>query len=235
MHWRVLLFVTLIFIFPTNAPAEEREELMYRDVEDIIISATKLIQRLEDTPAIATVISSKEIREMGARNLFDILKRIPGIGISMVTGYGKFGVESRGIKSAFSEKVLLIIDGHKVNETIRGAGIWQFGDMAVENIKRVEVIRGPGSAIHGANAFVAVINVVTKNAKDIDGVDLRIGNGSFGAEHYNLMVGNKDSKLDIAGMVDYFDTSGARLHVDKDAAPAEAVTLMTGLIRLTPP
>lgn len=218
MHWRVLLFVTLIFIFPTNATADKREELMYRDFEDIIISATKLIQRLEDTPAIATVISSKEIRNMGARNLFDVLKRVPGIGVSMVTGYGKFGVESRGIKSAFSEKILLIIDGHKVNETIRGTGIWQFGDMTVENIKRVEVIRGPGSAIHGANAFVAVINVVTKNANDIGGVDLRIGNGSFGAEHYNLMVGKKGSKLKIAGMVDYFDTNGARLYVDKDAS-----------------
>jgi len=214
----LISIILIISFFSSSLLAGEREQLMYWEPEDIIISATKLIQHLQDAPAIATVISDKEIRNRGARDLLDILKSVPGIGVSMVTGYGKFGVESRGIISVFSEKMLLMIDGHRVNESIRGSAIWHFGDMAVENIKRVEVVRGPLFALHGANAFAAMINVVTKNAKDIDGADLRIGRGSFDTDHYNLMAGKKGSRLKIAGMVDYFDTNGAELHVNKDAA-----------------
>lgn len=224
-----LITITFLFLFfSSNLPALEREKLMYWETEDIIISATKLIQHLEEAPAIATVISEKEIRNMGARNLLDVLKRVPGLAVSIVTGYGKFGVESRGIISPSSERVLLMIDGHRVNESIRGTGIWHFGDMTVENIKRVEVVRGPLFAIHGANAFAAMINVVTKDAKDIDGVDARVGSGSFDTRHYNILAGSKKSdksKFEIAGMVDYFDTNGAKLHIDRDAAGGSGDTV----------
>lgn len=218
IHMKTLFFAFSIFLLPSNLPAQEREMLMFMDLDDIVVSAAKRLQPSKDAPAVVTVISEVEIRNMGARNLFDALKRVPGIGVSIVTGYGKFGIESRGIISAFSEKVLLMINGHRVNESIRGTGVWHFGDMTVENIKRVEVIRGPGSALHGANAFVAVINVVTKDAEDIDGIDVRAGAGSFDTSHYNLMMGKKGTKLKIAAMVDYYKTDGAKMHIDQDAA-----------------
>ncbi|MCP5005192.1 MAG: Plug domain-containing protein, partial [Planctomycetes bacterium] len=149
--------------FPEEFPGGE--EGFYEGTEDdVIITATRYIKRIEEAPATATVITAEQIRNMGARDILDVLKMVPGIGISRITGYGFFGIESRGIKNNHSQKVLIMIDGHRINEPNSGGASFVFNNMMVENIKRVEVIRGPGSALYGANAFVAVINVVTKNA-----------------------------------------------------------------------
>ncbi len=228
-----LLLSAFLFFSPSQLHAEEEtdtgKELMAQadfpfaeedpqlwGEEETIFSATKYIKRLREAPAIATVISAEQIRNMGARNLFDVLKIVPGIGISMNTGYGVVGIESRGTKSIYSEKILYMIDGHRVNELLAGGISFAFDDMMVENIKRVEVIRGPGSALHGANAFVAAINVVTKESEDIDGFDIRAGGGSFGTQHYNLLLGKEFSDLKIAASFDYMDTNGARLFVGQD-------------------
>lgn len=224
-----LLFSVFCFLWLSFVPASAQEkavaasefpfaeeEALFWGEEEKIISATRYIKRLREAPAIATVITAKQIRNMGARNLMDILKIVPGIGISMITGYGKYGIESRGIKSIDTEKALIMIDGHRVNETLSGGAMWVFDDLMVENIKRVEVIRGPGSALYGANAFVAVINIVTKNMDDIDGINIRAGGGNFGTQHYNLQVGKEFSGLKIAGTIDYLDINGARLNVASD-------------------
>jgi iron complex outermembrane receptor protein len=197
-------------------PFPAGEEALFWGEEEKIITATKYIKRLREAPAIATVITSEQIRNMGAKNLRDVLKTVPGIGISIVTGYGKYGIESRGIKSIDTEKILVMIDGHRVNDTMSGGAMWVFDDMFVENIKRVEVIKGPGSALHGANAFVAVINVITKDVGDIDGVDVRAGGGSFSTQHYDLLFGKEYSKFKIAGNFDYLDSKGAKLNIESD-------------------
>jgi len=202
--------------FPDQFPGGE--EGFYEGTEDdVIISATRYIKSIEEAPASATVITSEQIRNMGARDLLDVLKTVPGIGISRITGYGLFGIESRGIKNENSQKVLIMIDGHRINEPNFGSATWVFNNLMVENIKRVEVIRGPGSALYGANAFVAVINVVTKSAKDIDGIELLSGWGSYDTQHHNILFGKEFSKLKIAGTFDYFDTNGPSLHVDSDS------------------
>lgn len=205
-----------------NAPKEisrEMEELLlFFDEEDlIIITATKSPKKIKDAPAIASVISAKQIRDLGARSLLDILKIVPGIGISKTFYHGINGIESRGIRSLYSEKVLIMIDGQRVNSITTGGATWVFDDLMVENIKRVEVIRGPGSALYGANAFVAVINVVTYDPGDIEGVDLRASVGSFDTQRYNLMFGKKFSELKVAGFFDFFDTNGPELNIPSDS------------------
>lgn len=194
----------------------EEEMLLFFEEKDLIVTATRHAQKVSEAPAIATVITAKQIRNMGARNLLDVLKTVPGIGVSIVTGYGKYGIESRGIKSIDTEKILVMIDGHRVNETLSGGATWVFDDMFVENIKRIEIIKGHGSALYGANAFVAVINVITKDAGDIEGIDARAGGGSFNTQHYDLLFGKEYSKFKIAGTFDYLDTKGARLNVESD-------------------
>ncbi len=225
--FKMVLIVALLYLseislaeelpdeFPEQFPGGE--ESFYEGTEDdVIITATRYIKRIEEAPATATVITAEQIRNMGARDILDILKTVPGIGISRITGFNKFGIESRGIKNDHSQKVLIMIDGHRVNDPLSGGATFVFDNMMVENIRRVEVIRGPGSALYGANAFVAVINVVTKNAVDIDGIELLSGWGSYDTQHYNIIFGKEFSKLKIAGTLDYFDTNGPSLHIDSD-------------------
>lgn len=156
-----------------------QEEDFFR-TDRLLLTATKRNIPVRKAPAIATVITQDEIRYMGARNLRDVLKTIPGIGVSR-NEFGIFMYEVRGIRTQLSEKILVMIDGHTVNKSIiTGSALYRiFDDMPVKNIKRIEIIRGPGSALYGANAFVAVINIITRNAVDISGVELTGGGGSF--------------------------------------------------------
>lgn len=190
--------------------------LLFFEEADLIVTATKHPQKISEAPAIATVITAEQIRNMGARDIIDILRLVPGIGVTKGY-YGKEEIEVRGIKTTNSEKVKLLIDGYSVNDNASGGAVWVFDSLAVDNIKRIEIIRGPGSALYGSNAFSAVINVVTKNGEDIDGTIVTVGGGSFDSQKVNLQTGNKWDNLDVAFTLDYFETDGAELDIESDA------------------
>jgi len=199
------------------ATSTEQDLLMFMEEKDLV-TATKRAVSLRKAPAIATIISAEEIRNMGARNLQDVLKMVPGFGISM-NEIGLTMVEVRGIRSFLSEKILVMIDGHSLNRNITGSAFFNYADMMpVENIKQVEIIRGPGSALYGNSAFVATVNVITRNAEEINGLEVKGGGGSFDTWKGNLVGGKAfGDKLTVAGSVDYFRTDGARLTVAADA------------------
>ena len=95
---------------------------------------------------------------MGARNILDILKSVPGLGVSR-SNIWVSEIESRGVKSWFSEKVLLMLDGHSINSSLtNGGGTLALDKMNIDNIERIEIIRGPASALYGADAFTALIS-----------------------------------------------------------------------------
>ena len=230
---RVFLMAFILLSFISNSFAYEvaelrtetaEELLLFFEKEDLVI-ATRHETPVRKAPAIATVITAKEIRNMGARNLFDILRRIPGIGVSTADISLFPSLEVRGIKTDKSEKVLLMIDSHRLNSPLNGAAMMYYGDLAVESIKRIEIIRGPGSALYGASAFMAVINIVTKEAEDIDGLQATAGGGSFDTQHYNLLYGHNGEKLKITGHLDYFDTNGPSSHIEQDGDGVSGDTL----------
>ncbi len=133
-----------------------------------MVTATKRKISTRKAPAIATVITADEIKNMGARDLTDVLKTVPGFGVS-INEWGVNMFEVRGIKTTGSEKILVMTDGHRLNESYTGSGLClTFNDLSVEKIRQIEIIRGPGSALYGANAFTAVINIITKDADDAD-------------------------------------------------------------------
>lgn len=193
----------------------EEEMLLFFEEEEVLVSATLQPQKLSEAPAIASVIKEGEIRNMGARDIMDILNKIPGIHITKGY-YGKEEIEIRGIKTVISEKVKLLIDGHSVNNNLSGGPTWAFDSLTVDNIKRIEIIRGPGSALYGSNAFSAVINVITKDGKDMDGVLISGGGGSFNTRNANLQAGKDFDNYNIAFYADYFKTDGAKLTIESD-------------------
>ncbi|MBT0665295.1 TonB-dependent receptor [Geobacter pelophilus] len=200
-----------------STPTEAQELLMFFEEQDLV-TATKRHTTLRKAPAIATIITADEIRNMGARNLEDVLKMVPGFGIS-TNEWGTHMVEVRGIRTGASEKILVMIDGHSLNRNTNGSALVYnvANKLPMENIKQVEVVRGPGSALYGNSAFVATINIITRNAEEIDGVELKAGGGSFDTWKGNLVGGKAiGDKFTASGSLDYFQTDGPKLTVEAD-------------------
>jgi iron complex outermembrane receptor protein len=151
---------------------------------------------------------------MGAKDLMDVLHRtVPGVSFSTDIS-GIRGFQVRGAP-AFNT-VLLMINSHPVNRTYGGDWPLTYDDLIIENIKRIEVIRGPGSAVYGANAFHGVINVITKEADDIDGLELIARGGSWDTQQYNLLCGKSFSDLEVAFDFNFFKTHGFRGYIEED-------------------
>jgi iron complex outermembrane receptor protein len=153
----------------------------------------------------------------------------PGIRVS-INEFGVFMYEVRGIRTQTSEKILVMIDGHSLNKTFTGSALYSLVyDFPVENIKQIEIIRGPGSALYGANAFVGVINIITRDAADIDGLELKTSGGSFDTGKINV-VGGKILEKDFqaSGSFNYFKTNGEKFLIEEDALTGTPFTTTPG-------
>ena len=216
----LFLFLNLTLSTFGNSDAQSKETELEEifaifTEEEIVISALKKPRSVLKSPAIISVINARQIKQMGFRTLVDVLRIVPGFYISMdETGVRNIGV--RGILDNVSQKVKILIDGHSVNNPWTGGATWSFDDLVVENIKRIEVIRGPGSALYGQNAFLAVVNVITKDTEDIDGFQVTASGGSFDTQNYNLLFGREFGDLKISGFFDYFDTEGFSKKIEQD-------------------
>ncbi|MBI5554363.1 MAG: TonB-dependent receptor [Elusimicrobia bacterium] len=198
------------------AGIQEAPELLLE--QDLVVTATKFKQKLSEAPAIMSVITADEIEQMSARDVMDVLKRIPGLNI-YIARYGQRRVVVRGIElTDGSEKVKVLLDGHSINEPFFGSAMTLHDDLVVENIKRIEVIRGPGSALYGANAFVAVINIITKDAADVDGIKTGINTGRFKTRAGSVLYGKTHNDLEVSGYAQYYKTDGPRLLLEQDLA-----------------
>lgn len=201
--------------YAQNKEAELEEIFAIFSEEEIVVSALKRPRAVSKSPAIMSVVTAKQIRQMGARTISDVLEMVPGFDVTMnKNGIRQIG--ARGILEAGSPKVKLLIDGHSVNEPATGGATWVFDSLVVENAKRIEIIRGPGSALYGQNAFLAVINVITKDTEDIDGFQLTTSGGSFDTQNYNMLFGKEYKDLKISGFLDYFDTEGFSKKIEQD-------------------
>lgn len=109
----------------------------------------------------------------------------------------------------------MMLNGHLVNNPFSGA-FTLFDDFSVENIKKIEIIRGPGSAVYGENAFLAVVNIITIDAKDIDGAKLSSGYVSFDTYEENVVFGKTCGKVEFSGMARYRQTNGFDGIVERD-------------------
>ncbi|MBI5185727.1 MAG: TonB-dependent receptor [Nitrospinae bacterium] len=196
--------------------AEKLEaELQWLKDETYVITASKTLEHIKKTAASVTVITDKEIRNMGARNLMDVLSTVPGLGVT-IHNYGWYELESRGVKTTESDKILIMLNSHPLNVIYNGGALRNYHDLIIENIRKIEIIRGPGSAIYGANAFLAVVNILTKEAEDVDGAEFTSGGGSYGTQQYNLMLGKEIKDLDIFANFNFLDSGGFKGFVPRD-------------------
>ncbi len=195
--------------------------------EEIVVSALKKPRTVSKSPAIMSVITARQIKQMGFRTLSDVLETVPGFDVQMDNnGEKEFIV--RGVFDGSSQKVKVLIDGHSINEPGSGGASFVFFDLVVENVKKIEIIRGPGSALYGQNAFLAVINVITKDTDDIDGIQLTTSGGSFDTQNYNALFGKEFGDLKISGFFDFSDTGGFSKTIEQDIIFEEIGSLSPG-------
>ncbi|GAA3926766.1 TonB-dependent receptor [Litoribacillus peritrichatus] len=213
----------LIFCCISSVWAEEHvvgaleEEIRWLQEEVFVTTATKTKETIEKSGATVTVITAEDLRASGARTLMDALKRVPGLGVHQFF-MGSASVEVRGVKTDFAEKVLFLVNGHPINNNlVNGGAMWGYNQFIVEDIKQVEIVRGPGSSLYGANAFVAVINVITKQVDDLRGVEVSVGAGSYDTRKVNIQGGVQQGDFDMAVNFNALDTDGDAGKVDSDA------------------
>lgn len=164
----IFLFAAFPVFTDTAVAAEVPDEMdaFYEAGETSL--ATGYSQPLIRAPAITTVITAQQIERLGATTVADVLRTVPGLHVSTARGVNDVFV-IRGFYDEFNSYVLLLLNGIPINNAVNG-GRPQAWRMPVHNIARIEIMRGPGSALYGADAAAGVINIVTKTAQEIGGV-----------------------------------------------------------------
>lgn len=190
----------------TAVTEEISTEAIWFGFDEAVSIATRHETKASKAPSMVTVLTAEEIKNLGYRTLAEVLKTVPGFEILKKADFGYVVPSIRGLEAA--NKVRLMLNGHFVNNPLSGSGFGDFDDFPVECIKKIEIIRGPGSAVYGENAFLAVINIITKDTQDIQGVRLSSGYGSFDTYDENVVFGEKYGQVDFSGMARYRQTSG---------------------------
>ena len=184
MNTRLCLLALCCASLPLVALAENTStettdlfELSLQDLMELeVTSAAKKPQRLFETDAAIHVITQEDIRRSGATSIPEALRLAPGINVGRING-GLWSVGIRGFGGRFANKLLVLMDGRTLYTPLFGGVIWETHDTVLEDIERIEVIRGPGAALWGANAVNGVINIITKKAKDPQGTLVSVSAG----------------------------------------------------------
>src|ERR1700730_5382518 len=129
-----------------------------------VTSVSKKEQKLSRTAAAVFVIGREDIRRSGAEHLPDVLRMAPGVEVAQIDA-NAWAITIRGFNNRFSNKVLVLVDGRSVYTPSFSGVYWDQLDMPLEDVERIEVIRGPGATVWGANAVNGVINIITKSSK----------------------------------------------------------------------
>lgn len=219
---------------------EEDLALAYGDKSFVSI-ATGTRQLVHKAPSVATVITAEDIAVMGARTVSEALEAVPALHVSRNTLQNNytptFGL--RGILTGSAPHVLMMVNGVPRTSVFLGNPDETPVELPVENIARIEVIRGPGSALYGADAFAGTINIVTKTGGDINGTSFALRAGSFDSQDAWVQHGSKSGELEIAAYLKVGTTDGQRRTIRADAqsaidalALAPAASLAPGPVNL---
>lgn len=159
-----------------------------------VISASKTSQKLIDAPAAIFVLTNEDIMRSGATSIPEALRLVPGVQVAQVNA-NSWAIGVRGFNSTLNNKLLVLIDGRAVYDPLFSGVYWDVQDTMLEDIDHIEVIRGPGATLWGANAVDGVINIITKKAKDTQGnlVSATAGNQAKGivGERYGGQIGDQ--------------------------------------------
>jgi iron complex outermembrane receptor protein len=226
----LVAFVVFCVAAPPQAFAAEGEiilaaggdadfaELSLEELMDIqVYSVSKRAQSLNDSAAAIYVLTQDDIRRTGATSIPELLRWVPGMEVAHIDA-NTWAITARGFNDRFANKLLVLIDGRSVYTPLFAGVYWDVQDTLIEDIDRIEVIRGPGGTLWGANAVNGVINIITKSAVDTQGVLVAAGGGTeenfFSQGRYGGKIGD-NAHYRVYGK--YFDRGVFEDPADGDA------------------
>lgn len=165
-----LLLAALACGLRTAVAADPLKELSLEALMNVeVYSASRHLETTQSTPSAIFVITNEDLRRSGATSVPEALRLVPGVDVGRVDA-NKWAVGIRGFNSREANKLLVLVDGRSIYDPLFSGTLWEAQDFLIEDIDRIEVIRGPGGSLWGANAFNGVINIVTRRASDTQGV-----------------------------------------------------------------
>jgi len=219
-------FIWLLLILAGPARAQqETSDLTNKSLEDLmkieVYSASKYMQDASDAPSSVTVITADEIQKYGYRSLADILESVRGFYITYDRDYSFVGVRGFGRLGDSNNRILVLIDGHQINDNVFGEPYLGTEFLVdVDLIERVEIIRGPSSSLYGADAFFAVINVITRKAPQLKGVEVSFAPASFGTYDGRASYGGEYRGVGVMLSGTFYSSEGATLFFPQFDSPA---------------
>ena len=155
------------------------QELELIKEEESVSIASRYEQPISQAPSNVYVITDEDIRQSGVTDVPTLLRRIPGMEVMQMNG-ADFNVSVRGNNQPSANKLLVMVDGRSIYNDVQGSMNWKLLPVTLLEIKRIEVLKGPASAVWGFNAFDGVINIITKSPEEMRGTTLQFGGGNFG-------------------------------------------------------
>ncbi len=224
----ILLVAAVFLAMRSNASdkAVESPPFPILSIEELlqveVITASKVSESWAKSLSSVSVITADELHRTGARTVFDALATIPGFNVN----YNSRNIavlEVRGIRKATgSDNILFLLNGHSMNGVVSSAATnTAMFDMPVNNIKRIEVVRGPGSALYGTTALIGVVNIITQEADDIDATKLSISHeidseGNIGQQYNILVADNVNNETGYTLNLAVFDFYGDERFIESD-------------------
>ena len=247
----VALVICFIFWLPCQAfginDIDDLTEMSLEDLMDVqITTLSRKSQPLSEAAAAVFVISNNDIRRSGATSVAEVLRMVPGVQVARIDS-NKWAITIRGQNGRFANKLLVLVDGRNVYTPLFTGVFWDMQDLMLEDIERIEVIRGPGASIWGANAVNGVINIIRKTAADTSGglatagggthergfASLRYGGTLPAQGHYRLYAkySNRDDFLTVDGgnHKDAWDIFSGGFRVDWALSADDELTLQGDL------
>ncbi len=222
---RILVTVFAAMFIATSAMGDTGQgapDVTAMSVEDLmnlqVTSVSKRAQKVADAAAAVFVITQEDIKRSGARNIPETLRMVPGLEVARLDE-NKWAISSRGFNGRFANKLLVLIDGRSVYTPLFSGVYWDVQDVPLEDVERIEVIRGPGATLWGANAVDGVINIITKPAKATQSALVQVEAGSDQLTSNTVRFGDKvGDKGYYRAYVKYFDWASGKSITGQNAA-----------------
>jgi outer membrane receptor for ferrienterochelin and colicin len=222
----VLISASLAVAQQQTPPPKHAIDSLTMDLEqlmkiEIVVAGSKRAQETREVASFVSVVSAAEIKEHGYRTLADVLRTLPGFYVSNDRNYSYIGVRGFSRPGDWNSRILLLLNGLRTNDNVYDlAYIGEEFSVDVDLIERIEVIRGPSSALYGSNAFFAVINVVTRPGSSVAGTEVSTSAASFGTYSGRATYGHSFANdLDLLVSATYSDGKGRDLYYREYDAP----------------